>query len=111
VSLDLTAGQFSAVMCPLGSDTSTLLHCMAALDTPTSGTILIWRHRLSQPNEKQLTRLRRDRIGIAVVLAGLAGVLAAVIPAGSAARIDILRAGRGVAQVRRSPAREHLATR
>jgi len=50
-----------------------------------------WRHRLSQPNEKQLTRLRRDRIGIAVVLAGLAGVFAAVIPAGSAARIDILR--------------------
>jgi putative ABC transport system ATP-binding protein len=63
VSLDFPAGQFTAVMGPSGSGKSTLLHCLAALDTPSGGTVLIGDTDLSRLNEKQLTRLRRDRIG------------------------------------------------
>jgi putative ABC transport system ATP-binding protein len=63
VSLDFPTGQFTAVMGPSGSGKSTLLHCLAALDTPSGGTVLIGDTDLSTLNEKQLTRLRRDRIG------------------------------------------------
>jgi putative ABC transport system ATP-binding protein len=63
VSLEFPAREFTAVMGPSGSGKSTLLHCLAALDTPTSGTVFIGDTDLSRLNEKELTRLRRDRIG------------------------------------------------
>jgi putative ABC transport system ATP-binding protein len=63
VTLDLYAGEFTAVMGPSGSGKSTLMHCCAALDTATSGSVLIGGTELSRLNDKELTRLRRDRIG------------------------------------------------
>jgi len=63
VTLDIYAQQFTAVMGPSGSGKSTLMHCFAALDTATSGTVRIGDTDLSQQKDKQLTRLRRDRIG------------------------------------------------
>ncbi len=63
VTLDLYAGEFTAVMGPSGSGKSTLMHCCAALDKVTSGTVLVGDTDLSRLNDKELTRLRRDRIG------------------------------------------------
>ncbi|MDT0203718.1 ABC transporter ATP-binding protein [Nocardioides sp. AE5] len=63
VSLDLVAGEFTAVMGPSGSGKSTLMHCCAALDTADSGTVQIGDHELTTMNDKALTRLRRDEIG------------------------------------------------
>ncbi len=63
VTLDLYAGEFTAIMGPSGSGKSTLMHCCAALDEATSGTVLIGDTDLSDLNDKALTRLRRDRIG------------------------------------------------
>jgi putative ABC transport system ATP-binding protein len=63
VSLDLEAGQFTAIMGPSGSGKSTLMHCAAALDRPDSGTVHIGDQELSRLGDKALTRLRRDRIG------------------------------------------------
>ncbi|MFT4011359.1 MAG: ABC transporter ATP-binding protein [Nocardioidaceae bacterium] len=63
VTLDLYAGEFTAVMGPSGSGKSTLMHCCAALDDATSGTVYLGDTDLSTLGDKRLTRLRRDQIG------------------------------------------------
>ena len=63
VSLDIAAGEFTAVMGPSGSGKSTLMHCCAALDTADSGSVLIGEQDLTRLKDKGLTRLRRDEIG------------------------------------------------
>jgi putative ABC transport system ATP-binding protein len=63
VSVAFPDGQFTAVMGPSGSGKSTLLHCLAGLDRVTSGRVLIGDVDLSTLKDKQLTRLRRDKVG------------------------------------------------
>ena len=63
VSLDVAAGAMTAVMGPSGSGKSTLMHCLAGLDTVDSGSILIGDTQVVGLGDKQLTALRRDRIG------------------------------------------------
>jgi putative ABC transport system ATP-binding protein len=63
VSVDIPAGAFTAVMGPSGCGKSTLVHCLAGLDTLTSGAIEVGGQSLAGLSEKQLTILRRDRIG------------------------------------------------
>jgi putative ABC transport system ATP-binding protein len=63
VSVGFAPGQFSAIMGPSGSGKSTLMHCMAGLDAITSGHVFVGDVELSSLNDKELTRLRRDRIG------------------------------------------------
>ncbi|GEP35768.1 ABC transporter ATP-binding protein [Nocardioides szechwanensis] len=63
VTLNIYAGEFTAVMGPSGSGKSTLMHLCAALDTATSGTVTVGDRSLSQLGDKELTRLRRDEIG------------------------------------------------
>jgi putative ABC transport system ATP-binding protein len=63
VSVGFAPGQFSAIMGPSGSGKSTLMHCMAGLDTITSGQVYVGDVELSSLNDKELTRLRRDKIG------------------------------------------------
>ena len=63
VTLDLAAGEFTAVMGPSGSGKSTLMHCCAALDTADEGSVFIGDQDLTKLKDKALTRLRRDQIG------------------------------------------------
>jgi putative ABC transport system ATP-binding protein len=63
VTLDLYAGEFTAVMGPSGSGKSTLMHCCAALDKATSGEVYIGDQQLGSLKDKALTQLRRDQIG------------------------------------------------
>jgi putative ABC transport system ATP-binding protein len=63
ISVEFAPGQFSAIMGPSGSGKSTLMHCMAGLDTITSGQVFVGDVELSSLNDKELTRLRRDKIG------------------------------------------------
>jgi putative ABC transport system ATP-binding protein len=63
VTVDLASGRFTAVMGPSGSGKSTLMHCLAGLDTVSAGTVLIGDVDLTALSDRQLTRLRRDRIG------------------------------------------------
>ena len=63
VSLDLPAGQFTAVMGPSGSGKSTLMHLLAGLDTPSSGTVKVAGEDITRMKDRDLTRLRRRHIG------------------------------------------------
>ena len=63
VSVEFDRGQFTAIMGPSGCGKSTLLHCLAALDDATSGQVFIGDAELTTLNDKQLTLIRRDRIG------------------------------------------------
>jgi len=63
VSVAFEASRFTAIMGPSGSGKSTLLHCMAGLDTPTQGKVLIGDVDLTALSEKELTLLRREKVG------------------------------------------------
>jgi putative ABC transport system ATP-binding protein len=63
VSVEFAKGHFTAIMGPSGSGKSTLLHCMAGLDSPTSGRVFIGDVDLTMLSEKQLTLLRREKVG------------------------------------------------
>ncbi|HEV7625125.1 MAG TPA: ABC transporter ATP-binding protein [Streptomyces sp.] len=63
VSLGFTAGRFTAIMGPSGSGKSTLMHCAAGLDTLTSGRAHIGGTELGALSDRQLTLLRRERVG------------------------------------------------
>ena len=63
VTLDIAAGEFTAVMGPSGSGKSTLMHCCAALDTATSGQVFVGDTEIGGLPDKKLTTLRRERIG------------------------------------------------
>ncbi len=63
VSVELYANEFTAVMGPSGSGKSTLMHCAAGLDEASEGQIYVGDTELSALKEKDLTALRRDKIG------------------------------------------------
>ncbi|KOG39426.1 ABC transporter ATP-binding protein [Streptomyces decoyicus] len=63
VSVEFGKARFTAIMGPSGSGKSTLMHCMAGLDAISSGSARIGDVELASLNDKQLTRLRRDKIG------------------------------------------------
>lgn len=63
VSVDFPAARLTAIMGPSGSGKSTLMHCSAGLDSLTTGRILMGGVDLGTLSDKQLTLLRRERIG------------------------------------------------
>ncbi len=63
ISVEFATARFTAIMGPSGSGKSTLLHCLAGLDRVTSGHIYLGEIEISGSTEKQLTLIRRDRIG------------------------------------------------
>ena len=63
VTVDFQLGHFTAIMGPSGSGKSTLMHCLAGLDSLTSGRVLIGDTDLAQLDDKQLTTLRREKVG------------------------------------------------
>jgi putative ABC transport system ATP-binding protein len=63
IDIEFPRGRYTAIMGPSGSGKSTLMHCVAGLDTVTKGRVFIGDVDLSKLSDKQLTQLRRDRIG------------------------------------------------
>ena len=78
VTVDLPAGRFTAVMGPSGSGKSTLMHCLAGLDDLTSGQVFVGDVELNRLSERELTRLRRDRIGFVFQAFNLIPTLTAI---------------------------------
>lgn len=63
INFKVGRGEFISIMGPSGSGKSTLLNLMGCLDTPTAGDIYISGTRTGDMSDKELTDLRRDRIG------------------------------------------------
>jgi putative ABC transport system ATP-binding protein len=64
VSITAPAGSVTAVVGPAGSGKTSLLHVLAGLDRPTAGTVVLDGRPLRGLDDIELTRLRRDRIGL-----------------------------------------------
>jgi len=78
VTVDFRPGQFTAIMGPSGSGKSTLMHCLAALDDATSGEVYIGEADLTKLSDKELTKIRRDRIGFVFQAFNLVPTLTAI---------------------------------
>jgi len=63
VTVEFATGEFTAIMGPSGSGKSTLMHCLAGLDSATSGQVFIGDTDLTSLSDKEMTQLRRDRVG------------------------------------------------
>jgi putative ABC transport system ATP-binding protein len=63
VTLEIPTGAFVAIMGPSGSGKSTLLHCLAGLDAPDSGRVVVGGDDLGTLSDTRLTVLRRERVG------------------------------------------------
>lgn len=63
IDFSVISGEFTAIMGPSGSGKSTLMHLLAALDTPTSGSVFLGETDVASLKDTPLTELRRDRVG------------------------------------------------
>ena len=77
VSVALDRGRFTSVVGPSGSGKSTLLHCLAGLDTVDSGAVYLGDTELGRLSDRELTRMRRDRIGFVFQAFNLLPILTA----------------------------------
>ena len=64
ISFQVEEGEFIAIIGPSGSGKSTLLHSIAGLEKPTSGKVYFYDKDIYKMNKKELTILRRQKIGI-----------------------------------------------
>jgi putative ABC transport system ATP-binding protein len=62
-SVDVVSGELTAVMGPSGSGKSTMMHILAGLDRPTSGSVSIAGTDITKLGDNELTKLRRKHIG------------------------------------------------
>lgn len=63
VSLKIEDGKFTAIIGTSGSGKSTLLHCMAGLDKPTDGTVILDGKNIYDYNDEELSEIRRKKFG------------------------------------------------
>jgi len=106
VSVAIERGEWVAVVGPSGSGKSTLLHLVAGIDVPTSGEVWVDGRELSKLSDDDLTRHRRDRIGVVYQFFNLLPTLSVrenvALPAllgGAAERTTLDRADRLLAEV------------
>jgi len=78
VDLTIRRNEYVAIMGPSGSGKSTLMHCVAGLDAVTSGQVFIGNVELSTLNDKDLTLLRRERVGFVFQTFNLLPTLTAI---------------------------------
>jgi len=77
LDLEVKAGEFTAICGPSGSGKTTTLNLIGALDKPTAGSVALEGKDLSKMSRKQLSHLRRDRIGFVFQAYNLMPVLTA----------------------------------
>lgn len=77
VSIDITAGEFVALMGPSGSGKTTLLNMIAAIDRPTSGDLLVMGENIFKLDDRQSARWRNTHVGYVFQTFNLIPVLTA----------------------------------
>ena len=77
LDLEIGRGEFTALVGPSGSGKTTLLNLVGGLDSPTSGAIAVEGVSLGDLNRRELSELRRDRIGFVFQSYNLIPVLTA----------------------------------
>jgi putative ABC transport system ATP-binding protein len=77
LTFDVAKGEFTAICGPSGSGKTTALNLIGALDRPTSGTVTLEGSDLSRLTRRELSRVRRDRIGFVFQAYNLIPVLTA----------------------------------
>jgi putative ABC transport system ATP-binding protein len=77
VTTSFERGRYSAIMGPSGSGKSTLMHILAGLDRPTSGSVVLDGVEITDLDDGDLTRLRRDKLGFIFQFYNLIPVLTA----------------------------------
>lgn len=93
VSLEVHSGQFIAIVGRSGSGKTTLLNLIAGLDQATSGQVLFEGKDLAEMNEKELTQIRRNKIGFVFQSFGLLPLLSAYENVELPLRISGVKAG------------------
>jgi putative ABC transport system ATP-binding protein len=78
VSVDIRAGEFTAVMGPSGSGKSTFMNLAAGLDDPTSGEVWVAGQPLHRMDDDARTLLRREHVGFVFQAFNLVPTLSAV---------------------------------
>jgi putative ABC transport system ATP-binding protein len=64
LSLSIKKGQWTSIMGPSGSGKTTLLNIIGCLDSPTNGKVIINNEEITNLNQTQLTKFRRENIGL-----------------------------------------------
>jgi len=77
LSLTIQPGEFTAICGPSGSGKTTLLNLIGALDKPTSGAVILEGQELGALSRRDLSQIRRDRIGFVFQSYNLIPVLSA----------------------------------
>ena len=78
ITLQIEAGEFTALVGPSGSGKTTLLNCIGALDLPTSGEIIIGGKHLSRMSKNELADFRLYELGFVFQAYNLIPVLTAL---------------------------------
>src|SRR5438309_5559602 len=78
VSLRIDAGEYVSIMGPSGSGKSTLMHLLGALDSPTTGQVFFQGRPLHSMSDRELSQLRRSKIGFVFQFFNLLPTLTAV---------------------------------
>ena len=77
VSTDFQRARFTAIMGPSGSGKSTLMHILAGLDKPTAGAVVLDGQEITALGDRELTQLRREKLGFVFQFFNLLPVLTA----------------------------------
>lgn len=63
INLAVEKGDYAAILGPSGCGKSTIMHIMGCLDTPTKGSVLVEGRDISEMNDDELAKIRREKIG------------------------------------------------
>jgi len=78
VTLQINRGDYVAIMGPSGSGKTTLLNILGCLDKPTSGSVIIDGIDVTKLDEKELSEIRRNKIGFVFQAFNLIPILSAI---------------------------------